>query len=89
MKCGIYNATGPSPVTNQVFMKTLRRALGKGWAPPAPSPLVWIGAYLVMGADPGLALTGRNCIPDRFNKSGFVFQYTDLESALKEIYAAD
>ncbi|WCK54210.1 TIGR01777 family oxidoreductase [Aneurinibacillus sp. Ricciae_BoGa-3] len=84
---GAYNATGPRPVTNQVFMKALRTALGKGWAAPAPSPLVWLGAYVVMRADPGLALTGRNCIPAKFTKSGFVFKYVDLETTLKEIYA--
>lgn len=54
---GIYNATGPVPVTNRTFMAALRKAMGKGWAPPAPTPLVKLGAVLVMRADPGLALT--------------------------------
>ena len=41
---GVYNATGPTPVTNDTFMATLRKAMGKGWAPPAPTPLVKLGA---------------------------------------------
>lgn len=82
---GIYNATGPKPVTNRRFMEALRKAMGKGWAPPAPAPLVRLGAVLVMRADPGLALTGRNCIPKRFLEDGFQFRHTDLEETLQEL----
>jgi uncharacterized protein len=82
---GIYNATGPNPVTNKVFMKAVRQSLGKGWSPPAPAPFVKLGAYLIMRADPGLALTGRNCVPERFLNSNFTFQYTDLDLALQDI----
>ncbi|MDR6227184.1 DUF1731 domain-containing protein [Desmospora profundinema] len=53
------------------------------WAPPAPTPMVWLGAHLVMRADPGLALTGRNCIPQKFLDEGFRFQHTDLEATLR------
>ncbi|MGF7086704.1 uncharacterized protein (TIGR01777 family) [Kroppenstedtia sanguinis] len=82
---GIYNATGPAPVTNASFMAALRKAMGKGWAPPAPAPLVRLGAVLVMRADPGLALTGRNCIPKRLQEAGFQFRHTDLEETLREL----
>ncbi|MDN4074007.1 DUF1731 domain-containing protein [Fictibacillus terranigra] len=82
---GIYNATGPHPVTNKAFMKTLRKAMGKGWAPPAPSPFVWLGAYTVMRTEPSLALTGRNCVPRRLQENGFQFTYTDLEEALRDL----
>jgi uncharacterized protein len=82
---GIYNATGPNPVTNKVFMQAVRNSLGKGWSPPAPAPFVKLGAYIIMRADPGLALSGRNCIPDRFTKSNFEFQYTNLDVALHDI----
>ena len=58
---GIYNVTGPSPVTNAEFMKALRRALKRPWSPPAPSLAVRIGAFL-MGTDASLALTGRRCL---------------------------
>src|SRR5438552_4108264 len=30
---GIYNATGPTPVTNAEFMKELRSVVGRPWAP--------------------------------------------------------
>ncbi|NGQ97391.1 TIGR01777 family protein [Brevibacillus sp. SYP-B805] len=82
---GIYNATGPNPVTNKEFMRTLRKVMNKGWAPPAPSPVVWLGAYLVMRTEPSLALTGRNCVPKRLLESGFTFRYPDLEEALRDL----
>ncbi|MFN7249728.1 MAG: TIGR01777 family oxidoreductase [Anaerobacillus sp.] len=82
---GIYNATGPTPVTNKEFMSTLRKVMGKGWSPPAPTPFVWLGAYVFMQTEPSLALTGRNCIPKKLLNSGFAFQQTDLEVALKDL----
>ncbi|KQL45762.1 oxidoreductase [Brevibacillus choshinensis] len=82
---GILNATGPQPVTNREFMKTLRKVLNKGWAPPTPAPFVWLGAYLVMRTDPSLALTGRNCVPAKLLENGFTFAHTDLEEALRDL----
>lgn len=82
---GIYNATGETPVTNKVFMKTLRKVMKKIWSPPAPAIMVKIGAYLFMRADPSLALTGRNCIPKRLIDQGFKFDYSDLELTLNEL----
>lgn len=84
---GVLNATGPRPVTNREFMATLRSVLNKGWAPPTPAPFVWLGAYLVMRTDPGLALTGRNCVPAKLLESGFSFAHTDLETALRDLLA--
>lgn len=82
---GIYNATGPAPVTNRDFMATLRHVLNKGWAPPAPAPFVTLGAYLIMKTEPSLALTGRNCVPKKLLAEGFVFQHTNLEHALRDL----
>ncbi|WHY73917.1 TIGR01777 family oxidoreductase [Fictibacillus enclensis] len=82
---GIYNATGPQPVTNKEFMKTLRAVMGKGWAPPTPSPFVWLGAYTLLRTEPSLALTGRNCVPSRIVEQGFEFSYTSLEDAFRDL----
>jgi len=82
---GVYNATGPSPVTNREFMAALRRAMGRPWSPPVPSVFVKIGARVIMKADASLALTGRKCYPTRMVKGGFKFEYPDLDSALVDI----
>ncbi|TYR80740.1 TIGR01777 family protein [Priestia megaterium] len=82
---GVYNATGPSPVTNKEFMMILRKVMNKKWAPPAPAPFVWLGAYAVMKTEPSLALTGRNCMPKRLIDEQFTFKYTDLEHAFRAL----
>lgn len=82
---GIFNATGPTPVTNKEFMSTLRSVMNKGWAPPTPTPFVWIGAYLIMGTDPSLALSGRNCLPQKLLDHGFSFAHSDLKTALHDL----
>ncbi|NDI34105.1 TIGR01777 family oxidoreductase [Chengkuizengella sediminis] len=82
---GVYNATGPNPVTNKSFMETVRKVLGKGWSPNVPTPIVKFGSFFVMKTAPELALTGRKCVPKRFLNNGFSFKYENLEKALHEI----
>lgn len=82
---GIYNATAPNPATNKVFMKTMRTVLGKGWAPPEPTPIAWLGAYVFMRAEPSLALEGTNAVPKRFLEQGYQFQFSELHAALIEL----
>ena len=83
---GVYNATGPQPVTNADFMAALRRALHRPWSPPTPAFAVRLGAYL-MGTEASLALTGRRCLPTRLLQEGFVFQYSDLNACLRDLFA--
>jgi uncharacterized protein (TIGR01777 family) len=82
---GIYNVTGTQPVTNKEFMGTLRRVLNRPWSPPVPVFAVKIGARLFMKTDSSLALTGRNCIPAKLLKEGFVFQFNELETSLNHV----
>lgn len=84
---GTFNATGPNPVTNREFMRELRRAVGRPWSPPVPSWAVRLGARM-MGTEAELALTGRRCIPARFEKLGFQFDYPELAPALESLFSA-
>src|SRR5947209_13761843 len=81
---GVFNATGPSPVTNAEFMCELRYALKRPWSPRVPAWLVCLGAFL-LGTEAELALTGRRCIPDRLVERNFKFVYTNLEGALADL----
>jgi uncharacterized protein (TIGR01777 family) len=81
---GVFNATGPEPVTNREFMRELRRALCRPWAPPTPSWAVRIGAFLLR-TEASLALTGRRCLPSRFLESGFAFRFPQLSAALADL----
>ena len=82
---GAYNATGSTPVTNAGFMRALRAALGRPWAPPTPAWAVKLGARFIMHADASLALTGRRCVPRRLLEEGFVLQHHDLNATLREL----
>jgi uncharacterized protein (TIGR01777 family) len=81
---GVYNATGPCPVTNAEFMCELRCALKRPWSPRVPAWLVRLGAF-ILRTEPALALEGRRCIPERFVEEHFKFLYTNLESALADL----
>jgi uncharacterized protein (TIGR01777 family) len=82
---GIYNATGPNPVTNREFMRELRTVLKRPWYPPIPEFAVKVGAKLFLRTEPSLALTGRRCIPRRFLQQEFEFRQPDLAQALRSI----
>src|SRR5215213_7013282 len=81
---GVYNATGPCPVTNAEFMCELRCALKRPWSPRVPAWLVRLGAFFLR-TEPALALEGRRCIPERLVEEHFKFLYTNLESALADL----
>ena len=80
---GIFNATGPTPVQNRTFMRTLRRVLNRPWSPPAPEIAVRFGARYLLKADPSLALSGRRCVSRRLREQSFHFEHTNLEATLK------
>ena len=82
---GVYHATGPTPVTNAEFMRTLRHVLHRPWSPPAPAWAVRLGAR-VLGTEAELALSGRRGLPRRLQEAGFVFRHTDLTRALESLY---
>jgi uncharacterized protein (TIGR01777 family) len=82
---GIYNATGPNPLTNREFMRELRKVLNRPWSPPTPVFVVKVGAKFIMRTESSLALTGRRCIPRRFLQQGFEFQQPDLAPTLRDI----
>jgi hypothetical protein len=81
---GLFHATGPTPTDNATLMRTLRKVLGRPWAPPTPAFAVKVGAAL-MGSEGELALTGRRGIPRRFQELGFAFKWTDLEACLRDL----
>ncbi|MDB6074769.1 MAG: epimerase, partial [Verrucomicrobiaceae bacterium] len=84
---GIYNATGPEPVTNAEFMRELRRTLHRPWSPPTPAWAVPIGCWF-MRTEPVLVLTGRRGIPQRLLREGFTFHFPHLPEALANLYPA-
>lgn len=84
---GTYNCAAPNPVTNKVFMQTLRQATGHAFGLPAPAFLLKIGA-LMIGTETELLLKSRWVLPTRITQAGFTFRYPQLKAAFEEIAQA-
>lgn len=82
---GTFNAVAPGPVTNDEFMRQLRRALRRPWSPPVPTLALKIGARM-MGTEASLALDGCRVSPKRFQEARFQFQFPELDTALRAIF---
>lgn len=85
---GVYIASAPNPVSQVDFMRTLRKVIRMPIGLPAFEWMVRIGAPLFLRTDPELALYGRYVVSKRLDDEGFVFQFPDLESTLKDLYGS-
>jgi hypothetical protein len=81
---GTFNCVSPNAVTNNEFMKVLRKATGHIIGLPAYQWMLAIGAGLI-GTETELILKSRWVLPARITKAGFTFKYPLLQDAFKEI----
>jgi uncharacterized protein len=81
---GTYNCSSPNPVSNAVFMKTLRTATSRTIGIPAYKWMLSIGAMLI-GTEKELLLKSRWVVPTKLTESGFIFKFANLEDAIKDI----
>ncbi|RAU17665.1 TIGR01777 family protein [Nitrincola tibetensis] len=75
---GAFNLTAPSPVTNEVFSKTLAKALCR----PAIFRVPEFTLALMLGEGRELLVKGQRVVPTRLTSLGFVFDYPDLPGAI-------
>ncbi|HET6877711.1 MAG TPA: TIGR01777 family oxidoreductase [Jatrophihabitans sp.] len=76
---GPVNLTGPAPVRNDEFTRTLGKVLNR----PTPFPVPAFAARLALGEFAENVLTGQRAVPKRLLEAGFEFTHADLESALR------
>jgi uncharacterized protein len=81
---GTYNCSSPEPVTNKVFMQTLRKETGHRTGLPAYTWMLKMGAAII-GTETELILKSRWVLPTKILATGFQFKYASLTSALKDI----
>ncbi len=82
---GAYIVSGPNPVSQTDFMRTLRRVVGMPIGLPAFEWMVRIGAKFIFRTDPELALYGRYVVPKRLQAAGFDFELGELENAIRDV----
>jgi uncharacterized protein (TIGR01777 family) len=80
---GAVNATGPTPVTNAEFARTLGEVLHRPALMPVPGFVLEILLGEMAGA---LLLSGQRAIPARAERAGFTFRYARLLDALRAIF---
>jgi uncharacterized protein (TIGR01777 family) len=76
---GAVNLTGPVPVTNAEFTRTLGRVLHR----PAVLAVPGFGLRLVRGEFGQEALSSQRVLPAVLTRAGYRFEHPDLESALR------
>lgn len=79
---GAYNIAAPEHSTNTRFMKTLCK-IKKSLFIPIGVPAFLL--RLLLGDQADIVLTGSRVSTDKLSRSGYKFQYPDLESALKHL----
>jgi len=78
---GPVNLCSPNPVRNKELAKALGKALHRPSFMPAPGFMI----KLVLGEFGSVILEGQRVIPKKLLDHGFVFQYADIDQAIKSI----
>lgn len=81
---GAFNLAAPGPVSNKVFMETIRKAVGMPFALPMPEWLLKIGAFII-GTETELILKSRWVLPERLAAEGFEFSFPAVEGAVEKL----
>ncbi len=78
---GIFNAVSPNPVSNYTFTKALGAALHR----PTILPIPELALRLMYGEAASVLTGSKEVYPRALEEAGFVFDYPDIESALKHL----
>ena len=81
---GVINCTSPEPVSNKVFMKTMRQVLNIRVGIPAPAIVIRLISKLI-GKESKLILNSSNVQPKRLLEAGFTFTFAEIDSALTDV----
>jgi uncharacterized protein len=78
---GTFNATAPQPVTNHDFTKTLATVLHR----PAFAKVPSLALRLMLGEGADLLLGGVRVLPQHTLEAGYMFGFTTLDDALRDL----
>lgn len=81
---GVFNLSAPNPVTNETFMKTLRKMTGHIIGLPAIKWMLAIGAAPI-GTETELILKSRWVVPTKLLREGFAFAHPEIAGAFQDI----
>jgi uncharacterized protein len=81
---GAYNCSSPYPVTNEDFMRLLRKACKIPVGIPLSKWMLEIGAILI-NTETELILKSRRVVPASLINTGFQFKYAEASSAINAL----
>jgi uncharacterized protein (TIGR01777 family) len=80
---GVYNMVAPNPVTNKQFTKILAKQLHRPVWPVNVPAFVF---KLLLGEMSTIVLASTRVSAGKIERDGFIFNYSELDGALQEIY---
>lgn len=83
----VVNATAPQPVSNEEFMRGLRKSVGQPIGLPTPAFALRIAAA-ALNTSPDLVLQGSYVLPQVLQDGGFSFRFPTLGDALRNLAKA-
>jgi uncharacterized protein (TIGR01777 family) len=81
---GPFNMAAPEPVSNNLFMKTMREVLSVPFGLPAAAWMLAIGAFFIR-TETELILKSRRVVPTKLISSGFRFKFPRITEALQDL----
>lgn len=81
---GVINITAPNPLSNEEFMRKLRKEMKISFGINAPVWQLEI-ASIFLKTETELLLKSRNVYPEKLIKTGFEFSYPNIEAAFKNL----
>lgn len=81
---GAFNGSAPEPITNKALTKAITVVSNKPFIPvPAPA----FALKVILGEQADMVLMSNRTSSQKIVESGFSFQFTNVEAALKDLYA--
>ncbi len=79
---GAFNAVAPHPVTNRELTTAIAGILGRPlWLPSVPA----FALHWLLGEMADLVVNGSRISSDKIQKTGFVFQFEEVQKAVKDL----
>lgn len=81
---GVFNCSSPNPVTNRELMNNFRLTMNAKVGLPSPKWMLEIGAFFIK-TEAELILKSRWVIPERLEKAGYRFKYSEIDKTIQQI----
>jgi hypothetical protein len=83
---GVFNASAPEPVSNQMFTKQMAKAINRRIMLPNLPPFI---LKIMFGEMAIIILTGVNTSVEKIETAGFKWNYRKLDKALEAIFCIE